>query len=164
MDTPFTSAISSTVAIDMTTEEETKDSGNDLPGSSGYDQLSSALSATSTSMISLEDTPTEFSIGGEDKKKQTQKRAVERSSLNLLTGMQPSPRQSKIPQGSSTAHKPPSGGRLEISDKSLVILAKPTTAGSKDQADEKQQSQKEESQEKKRKKQNKRARRRRREQ
>ena len=103
VDTPFTNAISSTIAIDMTTEEETKDSGNDLPGSSGYDQLSSALSATSTSMISLEDTPTEFSIGGEDKKKQTQKMAVERSSLSLLTGMQPSPRQSKIPQGSSTA-------------------------------------------------------------
>ena len=105
--------------VEMTTEEETKDSGNDLQGSSSYDQLSSALSATSTSMISLEDD--DFVV--EEKKlndisiavasaAKTKKAPHHKS--NMLAGMQPSPR-----------HQNPVKTNL-ITDKSLVIIAKPT--------------------------------------
>ena len=111
----------------MTTEEDTKDSGNDLQGSSGYDQLSSALSATSTSMISLEDV--EFSV---EEKKQTDisiaaasasnsKKAPHHRS-NMLAGMQPSPRHQDSVKPSL------------ITDKSLVIISKPTAASASSSA------------------------------
>lgn len=86
-----------------TTEEETKDSGNDLLGSSGYDQISSALSATSTSMISLEDDDAEKSDT------LTHLTPKHGATGKVLAGMMPSPR----------------NATLDISEKSLVILAKP---------------------------------------
>ena len=79
----------------MTTEEETKDSGNEMPGcSSGYDHLSSALSATSTSMISLDDASADMSLAG-DKKMPFQKCSEDSSSM--LARMQNSPRKSNAP-------------------------------------------------------------------